>query len=611
VTGVVAEAGARVPTLAEIAWMLTATGGGGPGAIPASLLDGLARHDGPAVAHLLRQRLAQIAHRLARPELTIVFGGHFSSGKSTLINALIGQDLLPTSDYPETGVACWISAGERAHTRVVTDRGVVSLPFGTEAIAEQVSLIGADGDYRSRVGEIHRLEVFLAGGPLSPGVSWVDSPGINDTEAMTQRAAAAARAADVLVWVVNSRQAMSEVEQAFLGEHVAQRGPVGVVFVVNAFLPTDTAESWEWFMARRADYFRGRITSMAPFAGTSADAGADAAATAATAGAPGVHPAVPAQIEFMSARAGGAQQTGFGIDRVRRLLAELVRDGSPRVRGARLAVAAADLRALVAELDRRATDDRAALALADAAAAERRREATVRRARFDREVRAAVDAVFARHRPAADGCTAQVVASIAYGPLYRDNTYGRALTGKLRAVAARLAADAVTAVAQVAHRHGLGPPDPSAIAWTHGLLQPPELTVVVPRSPAAGPGTVVDGAVGDIVGALISPRAGQTARDWIRRQIGGPSTGPAVDQDRAGARSNAEACGRQVAEAMTGLRAEAGRLLGQGCRDLQPPLPDPDRTRLTVLEQLSHHLAETVLATVDQAAGAAHQEIAR
>ena len=80
--------------------------------LPPGLLDELATYHGTQVSDHLRARLRDIGEALGRPHVTLVFGGHFSSGKSTMINTLTGRVLLPASDFPETGVACVIRRGE-------------------------------------------------------------------------------------------------------------------------------------------------------------------------------------------------------------------------------------------------------------------------------------------------------------------------------------------------------------------------------------------------------------------------------------------------------------------------------------------------------------------
>ena len=46
------------------------------------------------------KKTALFAKKLIDKEYTIGFAGHFSAGKSSMINALTGEDLLPSSPIP-------------------------------------------------------------------------------------------------------------------------------------------------------------------------------------------------------------------------------------------------------------------------------------------------------------------------------------------------------------------------------------------------------------------------------------------------------------------------------------------------------------------------------
>ena len=46
------------------------------------------------------RKAASLARKLIDEEFVIGFAGHFSAGKSSMINALTGEDLLPSSPIP-------------------------------------------------------------------------------------------------------------------------------------------------------------------------------------------------------------------------------------------------------------------------------------------------------------------------------------------------------------------------------------------------------------------------------------------------------------------------------------------------------------------------------
>jgi hypothetical protein len=484
-----------------------------------SMLQSLDRGAGHILADRTRRLLADGAARLSASGLRVVFGGHFSSGKSSMINMLIDQQLLPTSNYPETGVPCFISAGAADSIRVIGSQER-SVPFGTASIAASVTLIGADGDYRAEVRKITRLDVTLADSPIPPGTVWVDSPGINDTAEMTARATAVANDADVLIWLVTSRQPMSEVEQAVLRDHIAVHGPASVAFIVNAFLETDTTECWQWFVNDEAPAHATRIEQ-------AIDTGP-----------------VAKRIVFASARAAAADPGGFGGPATRALLAEMTGSDYWRATATRSYQLKAGLTRLGADLARQASAEEARLAT------ERRKQAkaasTLARQHEDflEAVGGQVRNVLARQRDAGDGAV-RAAAAMIDGTARTANFYGQDLTSRLRVIADTTTAEITAAIAGQARRCGQITLSATAQRELAVLLAPAPITIVadkpasIGKSMAIGAGTglaagtvvpVLGHAVGLIGGAVVGGLRGKAVREQrvsaLRTRCARPATLP-------------------------------------------------------------------------------------
>ena len=70
------------------------------------------------------KKTALFAQKLIDKEYTIGFAGHFSAGKSSMINALTGEDLLPSSPIPT-------SANIVKVKKTDTDYAVIHMTDGT------------------------------------------------------------------------------------------------------------------------------------------------------------------------------------------------------------------------------------------------------------------------------------------------------------------------------------------------------------------------------------------------------------------------------------------------------------------------------------------------
>jgi|GEM_PF-6657241 len=281
-----------------------------------------ARRDDPRVA----AQIAEIATRIDADPVTITFGGHFSSGKSSMINAALQRSILPTDDLPETGAICLLRCGERDAAEIHFPNARRELACTTDAIRGQVSVYGDSGERRSDLREVAWLNVTLASVAIPPRARWIDSPGINDTEDMDFRAWQAARYSDVLVWVVSSRQPLAETEVAFINRHVAERGPSSIVFLINAFLREDVPDAWDAFHERQLPFYLKKIEHWALALGLS------------------TMPRVVVASARAVVRQGGS---GYGGPELRQLLASLNTPVHPRARCARLAAATNTLRGLL------------------------------------------------------------------------------------------------------------------------------------------------------------------------------------------------------------------------------------------------------------------------
>ncbi|MFB6888185.1 dynamin family protein [Kitasatospora sp. NPDC056327] len=555
--------------------------------LPVELARGLAHHHGSAYRALVRSGLEEAAAALARPTATVVFGGHFSAGKSSVLNLLIGRPLLPVSDFPETGVACVIRRGAADRVTVGadpsgagrgTDGPVRELPCTTEAIADAVTLLTPDGSYRlPDLERPRRVLIELADAPLPPGSRWTDSPGINDLPEMTARAAEAAEGADVLVWVVNSRQPLSTVEEDFLHEYRERHGPDSVAVLVNVFLTEDTPERWQHFLDHRAHLHRQRLEQA-------------------------LGGRLPAELAFVSARAALADPAHYGGPEARALVARLTDGGGDRADAARRHRAALLLRPLAEEAALRARGERARLDQVAAEAEAVRSELAVAAARFRAAVESELDRSAEAWPARTRACADQVVARLAAGPVIRDGGYGTELTGLLRTASHDHCTALAAAVSRHADRTGRSPLDGPAAGRLAMLLRPLDAVVEVPgklsgRLPevrSAGLGGTVSRRLGSMMPSLSAKTlraidsAVNSAADTVQRARDAAETAvPDRERTQANVREAAAAAVRHAA----GRREAVLALIFERCRPLTSPPAAPDPAPLAVLDELSALLA--------------------
>jgi hypothetical protein len=524
----------------------------------------------PDLAATIEKELAAWTDLLDDAVVRVVFGGHFSSGKSSVINMLIGRPLLPTGDLPETGVPCELASGQQDEAIVVAGPARRSIPLDTATIADQVSLIGMDGEVRSEVAQADRILVSLRGARIPGAARWIDSPGINDVSALgpatvSQRARDVAAEADVLVWVVNSNQAMSTVEQTFLCAYAEEHHPQRVVYLVNAFLTADTREGWQYFQTKIAPPACDRIAAL------------------------NLAEDWRPRIVCVSARAAAASPRLYGRPETLRMINKFGDHRHPRVRIARLQRALARIRPLVTmvarELDR--VDQRLRADL-EAVRAQHRVLAEQRRW-FEQNVASAVAKAFTDHLLAAEACGSQVAAGIGGSAVHRDETYTRWLHTGMTAVASDLTQAVRAAADRCAVEQDHGPLDEPATAALQRLLAVPWVPIAVPYHPVAAGGRAVDAVhtffhrVGNAIGTSVGSATGPNAREALARDV-------------AGARSNAIEAGRLSSAALMARRPETVALLLARCTPRQRPAPLPDPSDVDGLRRVHDQLTAAAAA---------------
>jgi GTP-binding protein EngB required for normal cell division len=164
-----------------------------------------------------REQLAALLDRLDAARLRVLVVGEAKRGKSTLVNALLGRDLLPSGVTPLTAVTTTVRHGddERAEVRFL-DGHDEKHPLAV--LSDLVTERGNPGNRRRIAG----VTVYVAAPVLAGGVELVDTPGTGSVfEWDTQAAHEALRSMDAALFVLTADPPVSASERDLL-EQVAR-----------------------------------------------------------------------------------------------------------------------------------------------------------------------------------------------------------------------------------------------------------------------------------------------------------------------------------------------------------------------------------------------------
>jgi len=193
-----------------------------------SLVDGV----GPVFTSQV-QSLRDLLGRLREQRFHLAVLGQFKRGKSTLLNALLGEDVLPASVIPLTAIPTFVHAGNERHARVVfssdnssIERVAASAKDLNEFLATYVT---EEANPANQLG-VSRVEVFHPAPILRAGVVLIDTPGIGSTHRHnTEATLNFIPQCDAALFVMSPDPPITEVEVEFLKE---VRSRIGRVFYV-------------------------------------------------------------------------------------------------------------------------------------------------------------------------------------------------------------------------------------------------------------------------------------------------------------------------------------------------------------------------------------------
>lgn len=167
-----------------------------------------------------------LARRLTANCFHLVAVGQFKRGKTSLINALIGEDLLPVSVIPLTSIVTLLEYGDMPDVRVRYydgREGQVSKEDLDEFVTEK-------GNPDNEKG-INEVVVTWPSAWLKSGVRLVDTPGIGSVyHHNTDQALRFLPRADAVLLVLSAEQPVSQAESDFLKQVAEYAGKMFLIF---------------------------------------------------------------------------------------------------------------------------------------------------------------------------------------------------------------------------------------------------------------------------------------------------------------------------------------------------------------------------------------------
>ncbi len=182
-------------------------------------------------ASTLRDRiLKDLVRKLEEDRFHLVVVGEFNHGKSSFVNALLGENALPVGVTPTTAAIHHIRYADKPEATVVFTSGRREpLPF------DQVREFAVGGARAQAPGdEVDYVEVGYPASLLKERILLVDTPGVNDLS--LQRADITYSyipRADAVLFLLDAGQILKESERVFLEDKLLKASRDKIVFVIT------------------------------------------------------------------------------------------------------------------------------------------------------------------------------------------------------------------------------------------------------------------------------------------------------------------------------------------------------------------------------------------
>jgi len=181
-----------------------------------------------------REHIHELCTRLTHARFHLAVLGQFKRGKSTLLNALLGEPLLPSAILPLTSIPTFISWGENKQAKIVfRDERVYEASFekATDMSDFLAQYVTEEGNPQNKLA-IARVEVECPTPLLKGGLILIDTPGIGSTfQHNTEMTFKFLPQCDGALFLISADPPITQVEIEFL--KAVQAKVIRTVFILN------------------------------------------------------------------------------------------------------------------------------------------------------------------------------------------------------------------------------------------------------------------------------------------------------------------------------------------------------------------------------------------
>nr|WP_122013266.1 dynamin family protein [Maliibacterium massiliense] len=176
------------------------------------------------------QSVEEMLQKSAADSFDVAVVGEFRRGKSTLINALLGEAILPSDVLPTTATLNRVTYGITPYVKIDYKDGA-SEDIAIEQLGEYVTKLTDEAEQRAET--IRQATVYYPVRYCKNNVDIIDTPGLNDDKNMTEVTLSVLPQTDAALFVIMAQSPFSEYERDFLENKMLVSDIGRVIFVVT------------------------------------------------------------------------------------------------------------------------------------------------------------------------------------------------------------------------------------------------------------------------------------------------------------------------------------------------------------------------------------------
>ncbi|MEG4313260.1 MULTISPECIES: dynamin family protein [unclassified Microcoleus] len=169
----------------------------------------------------LAEEVTKVSQRLQSPCFRVAVVGEFSKGKSTLLNALLGEEIQPVRDIPCSGNVTILKYGSQRRVICRYKNGreeeIPPAQYQEKASISEEAAYGSYADEEIAKSEI--AEIVFEHPDLElcrNGVEIIDSPGLNEQAERTLVTQQVLKTTDAVIFLTHAQNALTEKERELL-----------------------------------------------------------------------------------------------------------------------------------------------------------------------------------------------------------------------------------------------------------------------------------------------------------------------------------------------------------------------------------------------------------